>query len=102
MKQQRTPSTVAESILVPRAMVISGASPADLIEAFDAQTQDLYTDALSSNVSYMRKKLRLLSQLELRDTHDCTPVIKVRHKEDGGFEIDPAFMGPSRRPASTP
>lgn len=62
---------------------------------FDVQTQDLYTDALSSNVSYMRKKLRLLSQLELRDAHDCIPVIKVRRKEDGRFEIDPDFMAPS-------
>lgn len=62
---------------------------------FDAQTQDLYTDALSSNVSYLRKKLRLLSQLDLRDAHDCIPVIKVRRKDDGRFEIDPHFMAPS-------
>ena len=54
----------------------------------DAQTQDLYTDALSSNISYMRKKLRLLSHLELRDAHDCVPLIKVRRKEDGRFEIE--------------
>ncbi|MGK5024730.1 type VI secretion system baseplate subunit TssK [Janthinobacterium sp. RB2R34] len=62
---------------------------------FDAQTQDLYTDALSSNVSYLRKKLRLLSHLDVRDAHDCIPVVKLRRKDDGRFEIDPTFMAPS-------
>lgn len=62
---------------------------------FDAQTQDLYTDALSSNVSYMRKRLRLLSHCDVRDAHDCIPLIRVRRKDDGRFEIDPGFMAPS-------
>lgn len=62
---------------------------------FDAQTLDLYTDALSTNVSYMRKKLRLLSHLDIRDAYDCIPVIKVRRKADSTFEIDPTFMAPS-------
>ena len=62
---------------------------------FDAQTPDLYSDALSSNVSYMRKRLRLLSHLDVRDAYDCIPVVKVRRKADGTFEIDPTFMAPS-------
>ncbi|WP_300750994.1 type VI secretion system baseplate subunit TssK [Janthinobacterium sp.] len=62
---------------------------------FDAQTPDLYTDALSNNVSYMRKKLQLLSQLDIREAYDCIPVVKVRRKANSTFEIDPTFMAPS-------
>lgn len=62
---------------------------------FDAETPDLYTDALISNVSYMRKALRLLSHLDVRDAYDCIPVVKVRRKADSTFEIDPSFMAPS-------
>lgn len=62
---------------------------------FDAETPDLYTDALISNVSYMRKALRLLSHLDVRDAYHCIPVVKVRRKADSTFEIDPLFMAPS-------
>jgi type VI secretion system protein ImpJ len=62
---------------------------------FDAHTPDLYSDALSSNVCYMRKRVRLLSHLDVRDAYDCIPVIKVRRRADNSFEIDPAFMAPS-------
>lgn len=62
---------------------------------FDAQTPDLYTDALSTNISYMRKRLRLLSQLDVRTAYECIPVVKVRRKADSSFEIDPTFMAPS-------
>ena len=56
---------------------------------------DVYTDALSTNVPYMRKKLRLLSHLDMRDAYDCIPLVKVRRKEDCTFELDPTFMAPS-------
>lgn len=62
---------------------------------FDAQTPDLYTDAICSNVSYMRKRLRLFSQLDARDAYDCMPVLKIRRRADGSFDIDPTFMAPS-------
>ncbi|SEN09693.1 type VI secretion system protein ImpJ [Duganella sp. CF517] len=62
---------------------------------FVAETPDLYTDALNSNVSYMRKTLRLFSHLDVRDAYDCIPVVKVRRKADSTFEIDPTFMAPS-------
>jgi type VI secretion system protein ImpJ len=62
---------------------------------FDAKTQDLYTDGLSTNISYMRKRLRLLSHLDVRDAYECIPVVKVRRKADSSFEIEPTFMAPS-------
>lgn len=61
----------------------------------DAQTLDLYTDALSTNISFMRKTVRLLSHLDVRDAYECIPVVKIRRKADSTFEIDPTFMAPS-------
>lgn len=61
----------------------------------DAQTPDLYTDGLNTSICYMRKKLYLLSQLDVRDAFDCIPVVKVRRRADSTFEIDPTFMAPS-------
>lgn len=69
---------------------------------FDAETPDLYTDALSTNVSYMRKTLRLLSSLDVRDAYDCIPVLRLRRKSDGTFDIDPTFMAPSLSVAAAP
>jgi len=60
----------------------------------DEQTLDLYTDALSTNISYMRKKLRLLSHFDVRDAYECVPVVKIRRKADSSFEIDSTFMAP--------
>ena len=62
--------------------------------AFDVETPDLYTDGLSTSISYMRKTLRLLSHLDVRDAFDCIPVLKIRRKADNTFEIDPTFMAP--------
>lgn len=61
----------------------------------DAQTPDLYTDALSVNISYMKKTLQLFSHLDNRDAYNCIPVVGIRRKADSGFEIDPTFMAPS-------
>lgn len=63
--------------------------------SFDMQTPDLYSEGLSTNVSYMRKSLRLLSHLDVRDAFDCIPVLKLRRRADHTFEIDPTFMTPS-------
>jgi type VI secretion system protein ImpJ len=69
---------------------------------FDAETPDLYTDALATNVSYMRKTLHLLSHLDVRDAYDCIPVLRLRRKSDGTFDIDPTFMAPSLSVAAAP
>lgn len=62
---------------------------------FAARTPDLYTDALSVNVAFMKKTLHLLAEHDSRDAYDCIPVVRIRRKADGGFEIDPSFMAPS-------
>jgi type VI secretion system protein ImpJ len=61
----------------------------------DAPTPDLYTDALSVNISYMKKTLHLFSHLDSRDAYNCIPVVSIRRTAGGSFEIDPSFMAPS-------
>lgn len=61
----------------------------------DVDTADLFTDAVSIDVSYLRKSLRLLSHLEARDAFVSFPAIRLTRRDDGGFDVDPAFMPPA-------
>lgn len=61
----------------------------------DSETPDLYTGAVSIDVSYLRPRVRLLSELEPRNASVCVPVARVRRLADGGFELDPAYLPPS-------
>lgn len=63
--------------------------------AFDMPKQDLYTDGIGVDVSFMQKDVQLLAQDEARASYVSFPVVKVRRKSDGTFEIDPTFMPPS-------
>jgi len=60
----------------------------------DHETADLYTDGANVNITYMTKAVRLLSDGDVRDGYDCIPVVRVRRKTHGAFEIDPTFMAP--------
>ncbi|PHV06723.1 type VI secretion system baseplate subunit TssK [Janthinobacterium sp. BJB412] len=60
-----------------------------------AETVDLFTDGISLDVAYLRKRVQLLSHLEPRDDYVSFPVVRVRRMDGGGFEIDPTFMPPS-------
>lgn len=61
----------------------------------DAQTPDLYSEGWNINLSYVTKRVRLLSHLDARDGGDVIPVVRVRRKADNSFEIDPTFMAPA-------
>lgn len=61
----------------------------------ELQTLDLFTDALVSKVRYLKKSLRLLSHLDVRDAYECIPFVKIRRKADNSFEIDPDFIPPA-------
>ena len=61
----------------------------------DVDTADLFSDAVSTDVAYLKKTVRLLSHLEPLDSYVSFPVIRVRRVVDGGFEIDPTFIAPS-------
>jgi type VI secretion system protein ImpJ len=59
-----------------------------------AETADLFADGVSVEVAYLKKQLRLLSQLEPREDYVSLPVLRVRRAAGDGFEIDPTFMPP--------
>lgn len=58
-------------------------------------TVDLFSDAVSTEVAYLRKTVQLLSQAEPRNSYVSFPLVRVRRLAAGGFELDPAFMPPS-------
>ena len=68
----------------------------------DQETPDLYTEALDSSIVYMAKQVRLLPHLAPRAGHVSVPVLRLRRRAGGGFEIDPTFIAPSMSVAAAP
>lgn len=68
----------------------------------DRATPDMFTQAVSAEVSYLRKAPRLLSDLEPRGSFDCLALVRLRRLVSGGFEPDPAFVAPSVSLAGAP
>ena len=67
-----------------------------------SETPDLYTGAVSAEVSYLKKSVRLVSDQEPLGAFDCVPVIRLRRLVTGGFEPDPTFIPPGLSIASAP
>lgn len=65
-------------------------------------TPDLYTQAAQAQVSYLRKKVRLVSESEPRDSYTHFPLLRLRRASAGGFDMDPAFVPPSLSVAAAP
>lgn len=61
----------------------------------NADTPDLFTQAAQAELSYLSKNLRLVSELEPRDSFIHFPLVRLRRVATGGFELDPAFVPPS-------
>jgi type VI secretion system protein ImpJ len=61
----------------------------------EAETSDLFSDAVPIDVPFLKKRVRLMSHLEPRDGHVSFPVLRIHRDPRGGFEIDPAFVAPS-------
>ena len=68
----------------------------------ESDTADLFTEAFSIDVAFLRKTVHLLSHLESRNAFVSFPVVRVRRVANGGFEIDPAFVPPSLSVAAAP
>ncbi|MDC8757076.1 type VI secretion system baseplate subunit TssK [Janthinobacterium fluminis] len=60
----------------------------------EADTADLFTDALNVDVAYLRNTVQLLAQAEPRGAYANFPVVRLRRLAAGGFELDPGFMPP--------
>lgn len=61
----------------------------------EVETPDLYTEALDAGIVYLAKQARLLSHLAPRSGYVSFPVLRLRRRNGGGFEIDPKFVAPS-------
>lgn len=60
----------------------------------DQAAPDLYTNAIESDLSILKKSLRLLSDRDNREQSISMPVARVRATSSGGYELDPAFIPP--------
>ncbi|MFZ6674176.1 type VI secretion system baseplate subunit TssK [Undibacterium sp. Xuan67W] len=63
---------------------------------------DLFTHAANAELSFLKKTLRFVSELEARDSYVSFPVVQLRRVSTGGFEIDPNFVAPSLSIRSSP
>lgn len=60
----------------------------------ELETPDLFSEAISIDVAFLKKTVRLVSHLEPHTACLSFPVVRVRRMASGSFEIDPAFMPP--------
>ncbi|MDN4037677.1 type VI secretion system baseplate subunit TssK [Massilia sp. YIM B02443] len=68
----------------------------------NADTPDLYTQAASAQLAYLKKSLRLVQESEPRDSYVSVPLLRLRRLSTGGFEQDPTFIPPSLSIRSAP
>jgi type VI secretion system protein ImpJ len=84
-----------------------GADGADAANAarfrqLDRDTPDLYTQAASAQLTYLRKTVRLVSDAEPLDAYVHVPVLRLRRAATGGFELDGSFVPPCLTIKSAP
>ena len=65
-------------------------------------THDLFTDAAESELAYLGKAVRLLTDDQPRDAYVTVPVARVRRTSTGGFELDEEFIPPCAQIAASP
>lgn len=58
----------------------------------EAETIDLFSEAMTIEVPFLKKQAKLMSNLTPRGPHTSLPVVQIRRVPQGGFEIDPAFI----------
>ena len=60
----------------------------------DVETPDLYSEAVSVAVAYLKKRVCLLSQLEPLQDYLAIPLVRLQRGGRGGFEIDASYLPP--------
>ncbi len=58
----------------------------------EESARDLYTNAIESELSTLKKSLRLLSDRDSREQYVSMPVARIRANSSGGFEFDRTFV----------
>jgi len=61
----------------------------------DIDTPDLYTQAVPAELTYLKKSIRIVSELEPRDNLSCIPLVRLVRLATGGFEMDKSYIPPS-------
>lgn len=56
---------------------------------------DLYTNAVESEVSLLKKSVRILAEHEPREQFVSLPIVRINRSPTGGFELDAGFTPPS-------
>jgi type VI secretion system protein ImpJ len=65
------------------------------LQGREDEASDWYTDAVAAEVVVLKKSARLLPEQASREQMVSLPLLKVRRKASGGFEIDRRFIPPS-------
>ncbi|GAB3554576.1 type VI secretion system baseplate subunit TssK [Noviherbaspirillum agri] len=73
---------------------VDGPSQACRYSQHEEQAPDLYTNAIESGLTVLKKSLRLLSGRDNREQYVSLPIARVRPNGSGGYEFDPAFVPP--------
>jgi type VI secretion system protein ImpJ len=61
----------------------------------DDSAPDLYTNAIESELSILKKSIRLLSDRDNREQYISMPVARIRATSSGGYEFDSSFVPPA-------
>lgn len=56
---------------------------------------DLFTNAVETELSTLRKTTRLLAPFDPADRFSALPLLRVRKTSTGGYELDPGFLFPA-------
>ncbi len=63
---------------------------------------DWFTAAVDASVPTLRRRLRLVSDLEPREHLTTTPLLRLRRQATGGFELDAYYVPPAMSLAAAP
>jgi type VI secretion system protein ImpJ len=65
-------------------------------------TPDYFTKAISADITYLRKNVRLVSDKTPRDHMSAVPVLRLRRNANAGYEVDHDFIAPALAIQSSP
>ncbi|HVK93145.1 MAG TPA: type VI secretion system baseplate subunit TssK [Noviherbaspirillum sp.] len=68
----------------------------------DDPAPDLYTNAIESELTFLKKSLRLLTDRDNREQYISMPIARVRATSAGGYELDSDFLPPALTIRSSP
>jgi len=55
---------------------------------------DLFTNAITEEIVYLKKSVKLIADSEPRDQFISIPVVRIRRTSTNGFEVDESFVPP--------